>query len=79
MCGHLDNQVRSPEPEAELCCQDLLCLADPAREGQHQGGLVHQLVLVHLKRHAPLQSQHCTQQQVDGEKRGVGVSFTCLQ
>ena len=74
ICGHLYDQVRSPEAEAELRCQDLLCLADPAGEGQHQGSLVNQFILVGLKKQTPLQSEHCTQgggcqDQADGEKR----------
>ena len=59
MCGHLYEQVRCLEPEAELCCQDLLGLADPAREGEHQGSLVNQLALVGLIQQSPLHTRHC--------------------
>lgn len=57
--SHLNDEVRGAEAEAELSCQNLLCLTDPARQGQHQSSLVHKLVLVVLVLKDPLQVLHC--------------------
>lgn len=57
--AYLNDEVRGAEAEAELSCQNLLCLTDPARQGQHQSSLVHKLVLVVLVLKDPLQVLHC--------------------
>lgn len=55
---NLDDEVWGPEPETELGGQDLLGLLDSARQRQHQGGLVYQLVLVVVVLQRPLKRLH---------------------
>lgn len=56
---YLNDEVRGPEPEAVLGGQDLLRLSDSARQGQHQGRLVHQLLPVAAVPQGPLQHLDC--------------------
>lgn len=59
--AYLHDEVWGPESETELSGQDLLCFFDPARQCQHQGGLVYQLVLVVFVLQGPLQNLYCRQ------------------
>lgn len=58
----LDDEVRGPEAETELSGHDLLRLFDSARQREHQGGLVDQLLLVVFVLQGPLQSLRCRQE-----------------
>lgn len=56
---YFDGKIRCTEPEGGLVGQYLLGLTDSSRQGQHQSGLVHQLVLVLLVRQDPLNGLFC--------------------
>lgn len=56
---YLDGEVGGAEPEGGLVGEHLLGLVDPPREGEHERGLVHQLVLVLLVRQHPLDGLLC--------------------
>lgn len=56
---YFDGKIRCTEPEGGLVGQYLLGLTDSSGQGQHQSGLVHQLVLVLLVRQDPLNGLFC--------------------
>lgn len=57
---HSDDNVWSTKTEVELSGQNLLGLRDPSRQGQHQGRLVHKLVLIVSVLKSPLKGLGCT-------------------
>lgn len=69
---HLDGEVGGAEPEGGLVGEHLLGLVDPPREGEHECGLVHQLVLVLLVGQHPLDGLLCVG---EGGRGGNGTVF----
>lgn len=79
---YFDGKVRCTEPEGGLVGQYLLGLTDSSGQGQHQSGLVHQLVLVLLVRQDPLNGLLCLKKiQAHYQaylSAGLSVSFVVL-
>lgn len=50
-----DGNVRGAQTEVELSGQNLLGFTNSSRQGEHQGRMVHQLILIHVVRKCPLQ------------------------
>lgn len=56
-----DVEVRCTEPKGGLVGYHLLGLTDSSRQGQHQSGLIHQLVLVLLVGQHPVKGLFCVE------------------